>query len=185
MPNLQDAMYNKYVYTHGKPSGAAYLASTAVAGVAPGTALSTTPPFALWNPTGGSKYLVPIKIAIGYVSGTLGAGSIVLAQVHDQVAAPTTGTELTVRSARIGMTAANAGRCFQGSTVASTPLLLRPFCVLGASLASTAALPIQIESMGEQGLAVSPGTALVIQGVAAAGTSPLVLISVTWEEIPI
>jgi hypothetical protein len=34
-------------------------------------------------------------------------------------------------------------------------------------------------------IVVPPGSALVIQGIAAAGTSPLVLIGVVYEELPV
>ena len=161
--------------------GHAYIASQDVAGVAPGTALGTTPPLALWNPTGSGKNLIVMKAYLGYVSGTLGAGTVCLAQVT-QPAAPTTGTELVPVNALLGGPR-GIGRAFTGSTVAGTPTIVRGSFVLGAFLASTAVVPglLKDDIVGE--IVVAPGNCLVMQAVAAAGTTPLTLMSITWEEV--
>lgn len=151
------ALYYKNTHVFGRPSGSVYLASTAVGGVAPGTVLSTTPPFTLWNPTGSNKYLVLIKAVVSYVSGTLGAGSLVFAQHAPQAYAPTGGTELTARSAIIGGVA-GWGRAFEGATLTGTPEILCPFCTVGSALATSTAFPVTTETFGEVGLVVTPGT---------------------------
>uniref|UniRef100_A0A6M3IRL5 Uncharacterized protein n=1 Tax=viral metagenome TaxID=1070528 RepID=A0A6M3IRL5_9ZZZZ len=161
-----------------------FTVSNAVAGVAPGTALSTTPPMALLNPLNSGKELIIISTSLGYVSGTLGAGSIVYAYVSPQTTIPTGGTELTPVCSRLS-TVRGTGRGFTGSTLSATPLILEPVYTLGAFLATTALVPGQIQDPVEGVYVVPPAACFVMQGVAAAGDTPLVIMSIIWEEIDI
>jgi hypothetical protein len=160
-----------------------FAASTAVAGVAPGTALSTTPPLAIWNPPaalagGGTEVVAVIDSArLAYVSGTLGAGVIQYAIVA-QATAPTGGTELTVRATH-GSPLTAVCRAFQGSTLAGTPALLFPAFTVASSPSGVGLLKDVLD--GE--LALAPGFALVLQEVGTAGTSPLVQLSMQWLEV--
>jgi hypothetical protein len=159
-----------------------FTASIAVAGVAPGTALSTTPPMAVLNPLNSGYNLAVLKTSIGYVSGTLGAGSIVYAFVTPQATVPTGGTELTPVSDLIGQIR-GAGRAFSGSTLSGTPLIIRPAYNMGAALATTALGVSVCQDLVEGEIMIPPATCFVMQGVAAAGTTPLVILSVVWEEM--
>ena len=170
------------LYSEASLRGKMFIASTAVAGVAPGTALSTTPPMALLNPLNSGVDLVVLKTAVGYISGTLGAGNIVYAYFTPQATIPTGGAELTPVCTKIGQIK-GAGRAFQGSTLAGTPLLFRPAYNMGAALATTALGIATCQDLVEGEIVIPPATAFVIQGVSAAGTTPLVLISICWEEI--
>lgn len=170
--------------TEAAQRGTVMIACTAAAGVAPGTALSTTPPLAIWNPPSSGRDIAILRASLGYVSGTLGAGSIVYGVVDSQPAAPTTGTELTPRCSRIGAVRGVA-RAFSGSTLAVAPSLLRPVFRLGASLATTALAPDAPQEFTNGGIIIPPGAVLCLQGIAAAGTSPLVLLSLSYEELPI
>lgn len=174
------ARYQEAVYR-----GGVYSSCTAAAGVAPGTALGTTPPFALYNPTASGKNLVILRTSLGYVSGTLGAGTIMYAKWSPQVASPTGGTAGVVQSNLLGGGSAGSGLVFSGSTLSGSPLVLRPAFTLGAFLASTASInpPLVDEVAGE--FIVSPGGVFVMQGITAAGASPLVLFGCSWEEIPV
>lgn len=171
-------------YTEAASRGAIMEVCTPVAGVAPGTALSTTPPLALWNPPGSNKLLAILKSYVGFISGTLGGGSIVYGVVDAQVTMPTGGTELTPRCSMISFPR-GVGRAFQGSTVASTPAILRPAFILGALVNTTALAPDPALDEVKGAIIVPPGTVLVLQGIAAGGTSPLVLLSLIYEEIPL
>jgi hypothetical protein len=157
---------------------------TGVAGVAPGTALSTTPPMALWNPPASGKNLAILKSYMGYVSGTLGAGTVVYAVVSAQTTVPTTGTELVPQCSLIGAPR-GVGRVFQGSTLAATPAILRPAFILGAFANTTASPPDPALDLVDGAIVVPPGAVLCLQGIAAAGTTPLILLSLIYEEIPI
>jgi len=164
--------------------GVIFVASNAVAGVAPGTVLSTTPPICVWNPPNSGVILSIMKTAMGYVSGTLGAGSVVYAYVAAQTTVPTTGTELTPISTKLGFPR-GLGRAFTGSTIVSAGTIIRPAFSMGAFLATTAIQPFQCADMIEGAISVPPGAVFIMQGVAAAGTTPLAIFSIEWEEIPL
>lgn len=168
-----------------------FVACTPAAGVAPGTALSTTPPLALWCPPDSALQTVAgnqdrqvaatiISARLAYVSGTLGAGNIVYAVV-DQPTKPTGGTQLTIQ--QLGLTPAGSGlapvcQAFQGSTLAGTPALLMPaFSVNAAPLTG----PVMREYIDGE-ILLGPGKALVLQEIGGAGTSPLVQLSLSWVE---
>lgn len=159
-------------------------ASILSAGVAPGTAISTAPPIVVYNPVNSGKNLEVIRGTLGYVSGTLGAGSIAwLAASAQQAADPTGGTALTVRNGRIGGSdAATVAKAFTGSTVSATPFILRPAFFMGAALASTAFGPAFASEVASGEIVVAPGYFVAMQGISAAGSSPLVLLSITWRE---
>jgi hypothetical protein len=164
--------------------GVIMVASNAVAGVAPGTALSTTPPICVWNPPNSGVILSIMKTAVGYVSGTLGAGSIVYAFVAAQTTVPSTGTELTPVCTKLGFPR-GLGRAFTGSTIIAAGTILRPAFGMGAFLATTAIQPFQCADMVEGAISIPPGAIFIMQGIAAAGTTPLVILSIEWEEIPV
>lgn len=165
--------------------GNVYGVSTAVAGVAPGTALSTTPPLAIHNPVGSGKDLVILMTSLGYVSGTIGAGTIVYANVPGgDAAVPASGTVLTAKNLNLGG-AAGVASCHEGSTVDATPTIIRPAYILGAKAAATALDPIISKDYVDGEIVVPPGETFVMEGVAAAGTSPLLLFGVIWEEVDV
>lgn len=168
-------------YSYPTNSGAVFHASTAVAGVAPGTALSATPPFVLWNPLNSNKLASILKLRIGYVSGTLGAGAIAMAFCA-QLTVPTGGAELLRVCGLLGSTQ-GAIRIFQGSTLSAVPTIIQPLASLSAALATTAGAPFAPfidEIAGE--IVIPPGTAFALQGIAAAGTTPLVLFGASYLE---
>ena len=175
---------------HGDFFEAAYrnqqwTACTLPAGVAPGTVLSTTPPLTLWNPPVSGKCLVIIKAFMGYISGTLGAGTVNWIQsavAGNQPAQPTTGTVLVARSNYIGNAAASVGVAQQGATVATTPVCFRPCWTFGAMVISTAVQPVQVVELTDGDILVGPGNFVGLHAIAAVGTSPLIQYSVTWEE---
>lgn len=160
-----------------------FVCSTAVAGVAPGTAISTTPPFDLHNPANSGVEVSILRVTVGYVSGTLGAGSLIYTR-NTQETVPSGGTSLTEINARLGVAAGQA-TCGQGRTIDATPTIIRPSgLVLGASLASTAALPVHLQDDIDGEITVPEGQSFCVEGVAAGGSSPLIMIGVTWQEIP-
>ncbi|MBV5274456.1 MAG: hypothetical protein JZU52_12705 [Lamprocystis purpurea] len=157
---------------------------TPVAGVAPGTVLSTTPPLTLWNPPSSGTLVAVLKSYLGYISGTLGGGSVVYAVVPAQMTVPTTGTELVPQCSLVGAPRGVA-RGFTGSTLVAIPTLLRPAYVLGAFAAATAVAPDPALDLVHGAIVLPPGTCLCLQGVAAAGTTPLMLLSLAYEELPL
>lgn len=181
----QVAQFAHAKYCESNTRGQLFTVSTPVTGVAPGTALSTTPPLCIWNPLGSGVYVVLTESYLAYISGTLGAGAIVYGTVALQATAPTGGTVLTTVCANVGNAKKSAASAYQGSTVASTPVLLKPAFTMGAALATTPAFQLLAKDPIEGAIVVSPASALVIQGVAAAGTTPLVMFGLSWEEVPV
>ena len=171
-------------YTEAAYRGVIMEAANAIAGVAPGTTLTTTPPICIWNPPSSGKNLSILKASMGYVSGTFGAGSILLAAVLSQTTVPTTGAELTPMCSLLGMPR-GVGRVFTGSTLASVPQIIRPIFSFGAILATSVFQPSDCVDVLDGSIVVTPGTVLCMQGLATAGTTPLALFGFTWEEIPV
>ncbi len=171
-------------FTEPASRGSIMEATTGVAGVAPGTALSTTPPLSLWNPPASGKNLAILKSYVGFISGTLGGGSIVYAVVPSQTTVPTAGTELIPQCSMIGYPR-GVGRAFQGSTLAATPTILRPAYILGALVNTAVTAPDPALDLVDGAIVVPPGAVLCMQGITAAGTSPLVLLALIYEEIPV
>ena len=164
-------------------NGITMTACSPIAGVAPGTATSTTPPFALWNPPSSGKNLSIVKVALGYISGTLGAGSIMMGAIPMQVTVPTTGTEIIPTSNLIGA-ARGVARVFQGSTFVAAPTPLKPLFVMGAFVGG-AVQPTPSEIVSDGLFVIPPGNGVALYGVGTAGTTPLVLLSMTWDELTI
>lgn len=161
--------------------GLVFAAVTGAAGVAPGTALSTTPPFTLYNPQNSGKILVPTSVRVGYLSGTLGAGTIFYCGTQ-QTATPSGGTALT--AVRTDFSAASgAGKAFQGSTLQNTPVAIAPGAYMGPALATTVQFPALTKDYLDGAIVVPPGNVFTIQMIGGAGTAPLVFFGVKWAEL--
>lgn len=158
-----------------------FVACTDVAGVAPGTALTTTPPFTLYNPINSGVALVLVEARLVVVSGTLGAGFLALAGNPSLIQTPpATGTPLTARCTFMGYVTGK-GLAYQGATVAATPTFYRPLFTLGAYVGTTARLDNLVDSINGM-FQLLPGTSCNLQAVAGAGTTPMVILSMAWEE---
>lgn len=157
---------------------------TPVAGVAPGTALSTTPPLTVYNPINSGVYLAVGEVGLGYISGTLGGGAIVLAGNPSLVqAAPTGGTPLTPQCNFLGFVVGKA-LGYQGATLAATPGIICPVFTIGAWVGTTPDMMALSRDFAGSYL-LAPGASISLQAIAGAGTSPLVLLSMSVEEVSI
>lgn len=182
--------------THGKyyepaSRGVLFTAADQAAGVATVTSVSTTAILSLYNPLASGKRLTVKKVRVGYFSGTLGAGPILhcanLAAAGVALPAiPTSGTSLTPSCTDIGNQsgAAAVGLVRTGSTV-TAPTVLAPICSVGAGLASTADFAKQVSDDVDGEYVIEPGYCYQIQSKCAAGSSPLISVGITWEEVPI
>lgn len=162
-------------------------ATVGVAGVAPGTALSATPAFAILNPAGSGVAAVLTAVSVGYVSGTLGAGMLVYAQATAPSPAPA-GNLTTQQMGQITgpqNPASSACRAYSNTSLTNTPTILRPAFNLGAMAAATALLPSPCRDIIDGEFIILPGAFFAVHGVAAAGTTPLVAIAGSWYEVPL
>ena len=158
------------------------VASNVVAGLAPGTAFSATPPLALWNPPSSGKNLVVLRAVLGYVSGTIGAGSICWGIIPSQTTVPTTGAEMVPVNCMLGFPR-GVGRVFAGSTFVAAPTILRPAFIAGAFLATTAIMPSPCVELVDGEFVVAQGAAIALQGIMAGGSTPITMLGITWEEV--
>lgn len=161
--------------------GNVYSAQTAATGVAPGTAIGTTGAFTLHNPVASGKKLVILRASMGYISGTLGAGTIHYLANPSTAAVPT-GTAITPINVGTFANTGSAALAFTTSTITS-PLAIGTFANLGASLASTAVQPWQVVDYPDGLIVVSAGCSLTLHATAAGGSTPLVVFNMVWEEI--
>lgn len=173
-------------YAEAAQRGTKMLASNAVAGVDHGASLTTTPPMFLWNPINSGRMLAIMRVGMFYVSGTLGAGFVAGAVLKAQPSAPTTGTELTPVCANTSMPA-GMGRVFTGSTITAAATLVRGLFNVGPVLATSAvAPPTATECNLDGSIILAPGTGFAVQGICgAAGTTPRVVFSIEWDELPL
>ena len=158
------------------------------AGVAPGTVLGTTACLSLYNPVDSGKLLNVIHVGLGYISGTLGAGTVFMCTTDEfETTAHSSGTSLTVYKNRVGHQARPASAAAVGTarSAATTkqPIARRPLCSLQASLASTAVAPWMVWGDVRGAFVIEPGYFFQLQAIAAAGSSPLVAPSVEWTEL--
>lgn len=173
---------------HGKYAEAAinnriFHCKTADAGVAPGTAVGTTAAFSLHNVKGSSVYVSVLAIGLGYVSGTLGAGLIAACTNVNLAEAVPTGTAIVSRPGLVGGAAPVGAVALTTATLAVAPNAVMALFTVGAALATTAAFPaLQWIEIGGA-IMLPAGGCMSLQGIAAAGTTPLVVLSVIYEEI--
>ncbi len=166
--------------------GRVFAASTASSGVAPGTTISTTAAFSLYNASTSGVNLVILRASMGFVSGTIGSGSVLFTGNITPGAAATTGTAITGRNCYLGAgQVTSAGAALTTATLPGTPVILRPFCCLTQVVVGTTATGIDTVWQDVDGeFIVAPGCTISLQGLAGAGTSPLVVFGMTWEEVP-
>lgn len=164
--------------------GNLFMGHTAVTGVAPGTAIGTTAAFALYNPAGSGVDLVVINGQMSYLSGTLGIGFISWVAHTNPAQAALTGTAIPVVNGKVSG-GAGQGKPLTTATVPASGTPFRLFANLPPMLATTVLTPWRFVDEVNGAIVIPPGCGVSLQATAAAGTSPLVLFGVTWEEVPI
>lgn len=177
-----DAVARYYEYA---VRGKLWIAKTADSGVAPGTSVGTTAGFSLHNSKGSGVNVVPLAVSIGYVSGTLGAGFIALCTNVNLTEAIPTGTAITSRPGLVGGGAPTGGVALTTSTLANAPNAVWTLWTVGAGLASTATFPALANQYLDGAIVLPPGGSMSLQGVAASGSTPLVVFSCVYVEEPV
>lgn len=157
-------------------------------GQAPGTAIGTTACFTLANPATSGVNLALISISVGYISGTLGAGTLALLAhfvAGSTITAPSGGTAITPTCMKLGSSTASAANVRFNNTVPASGLMIDAIVTLQASLASTATGGWPVHRTYDGSVVIGQGQAVSVQGIAAAGTSPLIVVAARWAEVPI
>ncbi len=164
--------------------GTVFSACTGTAGVAPGTSLSTTGAFTLHNPLGSGVLLSLLTASMGYLSGTMGLGVLYLTTHSGVAVANPAGTAITIRQNLLGSSAAGKAIALTTSTLVSQ-IAIRPVTSFGPFLASTVFVPMCVKDQINGEIVVYPGFSVNLHSVAGGGSTPLVLLGMSWEEIPI
>ncbi len=176
-PVLTEITYRGQTFAAAIPPGT---------GQAHGTAISTTAAFCLANPATSGKNLVLQEINAGYISGTLGAGILALL-VHNTappITAPSGGTAITPTNMLLGFGTVSVSNCRFNCTVPATGIMIRTLFNM-SQIAATAALTVPAVYYLHGGVIIAPGTAVSVQGVAAAGATPLIVVGAVWVEQPV
>lgn len=168
--------------------GKVFHASTAAAGIAPGTVLAAAGALLLANPAASGFNVAILKLVFGYVSGTLGVGHLWWVQGANPAALPAETTAATRSSGLISPAASgDVAKAFSGVSLTTVPTVLRPTAISLDPYAGTAApltlQPMQVEDVNGS-IVIPPGFFAGVEGIAAAGTSPLVLLAFEYEIVP-
>lgn len=172
-------------YKEAAKRGNVYSGCTAATGVAPGTALGTTAAYCLYNPVGTAKNLVVQRISVGLISGTMGAGTVWITSSAAADAVPT-GTAITPRNRLVNSANTAVATPLTTATVTtSAAKMIDVLCSLSEQVVATATGPTEVASKDIDGeIVIPPGGYICLHSTAAAGSSPLVVFAVTWEEEP-
>lgn len=177
---------------HGKYFEAAvrnalFSVSNAVTGAAILTGLAAVPPILLSNPIGSGKRLALKKVSIAYVSGTMGAGCFWHSVYSNLAAAPVVGAGATITPVCLGGNngAKSVANAFTTPTSPATALGLWPIGSIFAELATTAnGLQPLIEDV-DGAIVLGPSDSYAVNYVGTAGTSPIIVCGIVYEELPI
>jgi hypothetical protein len=74
-------------------------------------------------------------------------------------------------------------KLFTTSTLPAAPTPVRNFANLDRSLNTSTNNPFNIVDDIDGAIVIGPGCSLTMTGTTAAGTSPLVVFGITWEEV--
>ncbi len=168
--------------------GNVFTATTAVAGVAPGTSITTSAQARLiFNPPGSGVNLSILETSVGYVSGTIGAGHIAYA-IYDTRAPGTNlkpgGTANVPINSLLNVSNSRA-LVFDAATTTAAGIYLKPAFSIGAIDGTGVVQPMVMIDKVNGLIVVPPGVALIVTGIMAAGTSPKITVGTVWEEVPI
>lgn len=174
---------------------AALKARTFIGSVAGGAGItvpiynSTSPTFALWNPLGSNKLIVPVQLTLGVEAtatpaiATLGLSVLNYAGANPGTAAPVTAwTDGVVWCGRVGKSGGNAGRLgIATTTLASAGTF---FYGLGFSQATTALAAglVSLQHIFEDALIIEPGNLVHLVGNPAAPVEAFTP-TIVWYEL--
>ena len=157
-----------------------YFFSAACASTALGTAFTTAPPLAIWNPPNSQRNLMFIRSGLIIVTAQTTFNTLAYGITPNQATQPTGGTALTVVSAFGAGASTGVGKAFGASTLVAAPTLIAPAISIGTTQATLGAICDRIDGM----ISAPPGTVVAIQGVVAAGTGSGIC-TLQWVEVPL
>ncbi|TAL44210.1 MAG: hypothetical protein EPN91_04900 [Salinibacterium sp.] len=180
-------------YWEAMSRGQVFIASTPVTGVAPGTtAASNLPPFALTNPPNSGVAAILVDAEIAFVSGTLGAGNIILAGAQNQNINPfqlgqiaVGATDAGPKPGLTGLGVRSACWAMNNPLLSVNATLIRPLWSTGQFISNGNLYFGDAHHDSDGYLAVMPGGALCFLNAGGAGTLARVMFSMAWIEVPV
>lgn len=171
-------------YSEAVVRGNCYSAMTAATGVsAASLTQTTTGQFTLANPTGSNRNCRVLQCTVGYVSGTFGAGNLTYSVNSNPLAAAVTGTAIVPVNNLVGTANSAAAKPFTTSTLPVAPTPIRNLANIGAWVGTTASPLWNITDDVDGAIVLTPGSAVTVTGTTAAGTTPVIVVSMMWEEL--
>lgn len=173
-------------------NGNVFIGSTAVAGVKPPATNATAITYAIWNPLGSNKNIVPLYTNIGYSDTTSAAGNLCLSYQTGMGSQVATGSPVTaatlVAPVNAFLSAGNASIAkFAPATLtlanAASFLMSFGFSQLVTTAATTSAPGWTWQYNYNGALIIPPGVGVFVTGNTAA-LSNLDIVSV-WAEVPL
>jgi hypothetical protein len=170
-------------------AGRSFHGSAGATGVTVPIYNSTSPTFALWNPVGSNRILIPVTFAIGVeATGTPAITTLGLSEVINTGAAVGTGnpvaawTDATVYNGRVGRTGGNYGRIGVATTTLTSAGNF--FYEFGFSQATTSLANgwVSLVHKFDGTIALEPGSLIHLVGAPLAPVEVLTP-SITWIEI--
>lgn len=170
-PHFADMNYNGFLFA----------ATTAVAGVtvAAGGAV-TNPAFAIYNPQGSGKIIIPTKARYASISGTPGVGHVGYYLSASQTAGSGT-ANITPVSLNTGNASGSKALCYGAVTNALSAA--GTFTGPMLNILSATTVPVVLTELLDGEFILFPGMALSINP-GATGTTNVVAIALTFLEIP-
>jgi hypothetical protein len=150
---------------------------------------STSPTFALWNPLGSNRLIVPVQFTMGVEAtgtpaiATFGFSQLINAGANYGTAAPIAAwTDGVVYNGRVGRTGGNVGRTGVATTTLTAAATF--FYGLGFSQATTALAAglVSLQHLFNDAMILEPGTAIHLVGNPAAPVEA-VTPTITWYEL--
>lgn len=167
--------------------GSLFAVANATTGAAILTGFAAVPPILLSNPLNSGRRFSIKKVSIAYVSGTMGAGCFWHGLYQNLTSAPVVGAGAVITPVCLdgGNLATSAARAFTIPTSPATALGLWPIGSIFAELATTAnGLQPLIEDV-DGAIVLEPGNSYSVLYVGTAGTSPVVVCGIVYEDFPI
>lgn len=170
----------KYAEASGR--GKVFHASTVATGFTHGTALTATGLLTLLNPVGSGYNLELLRVTFGVAAaGTLGLGFMAHVWGGNPLIVPAEAGAVVAGAnpALLGYVA----KAYHNVSVTTVPTMLRPSTIAYGAFTDGNVAPVPCFEEVNGDIVVPPGYFWSFQGIGSAGTSPLVIVSATWQEV--
>lgn len=171
-------------YAEAASRGKVFHCSSVATGFTHGTALTATGLLSLLNPVGSGYNLELLRVTFGVAAaGTLGIGFMAHVWGGNPLIVPAeAGGNLAGGNPSI---TAKVAKVYHNVSLTTVPTMLRPSAIAYGAFTAGNVSPVPCFEEINADIVVPPGYFWSFQGIGTAGTSPLVIVSASWMEIPV